>query len=234
MCGKFTQMATWRQVVAFSQLIPAPGDVVLTSTPMRMAHVIRATSDGPRDVVQMRWGFVDHRPGARDIPRHMHARCETIDTLPTFADAFAERRGILLVDTFNEGEEIPVSYSDGVDAGRTWTRQWTIWPKDRKPLAIAVIYEAATVLERPMQTFVQVTTPANAMISKITDRMPAILQPDDWPLWLGETRAPLADVKALLRPYEDGGAWTMDIEDPTKNPPRPRNPNPRQKQGDLF
>jgi putative SOS response-associated peptidase YedK len=54
-----------------------------------------------------------------------------------------------------------------------------------------------------------VTTPANALISKITDRMPAILQPEDWATWLDETDASLADVKAVLRTFDDGGNWTM-------------------------
>ena len=34
--------------------------------------------------------------------------------------------------------------------------------------------------------------------ASITDRMPAILQPDDWAAWLGETDASPADVKAVL------------------------------------
>ena len=57
--------------------------------------------------------------------------------------------------------------------------------------------------------FIQVTVPANALVSKITDRMPAILQPEDWPVWLGEVDAPLKDVKALLRTFDDAGNWEM-------------------------
>jgi len=133
MCGKFTQMASWAEVVAFSQALGAspPGpessnDAVLTSTPMRLAHIIRLAADGRREAVPMRWGFVDHHPGACDIPKHMHARAETIDRLPTFSAAFAERRAILLVGSFNEGEEVPVHYDDGEPSGRLWTRQWTL------------------------------------------------------------------------------------------------------------
>jgi putative SOS response-associated peptidase YedK len=66
-----------------------------------------------------------------------------------------------------------------------------------------------------LDTFVQVTTPANALISRITDRMPAILPREAWPLWLGEIESPLAYVKAVLRTFDDAGAWTMS-EQPTK------------------
>lgn len=53
-------------------------------------------------------------------------------------------------------------------------------PNDGKPIAIAVICEKWTNGAETLDTFIQVTTPANALISKITDRMPAILQPEDW------------------------------------------------------
>lgn len=232
MCGKFTQMASWAQVVEFSRLLPAIDDQILTATPMRLAHVIHLGADGERVATPMRWGFVDKKPGARDFPRHMHARSETIERLQTFSDSFENRRGILLVHTFNEGEEVDVTYDDGEPAGRKWTRQWVVAPGETGPLALAVIFEPAMVQGRELDTFVQITTPANAIVSRITDRMPAILQPDDWEVWLGETRAPMDEVKALLRTFDDGGTWSIAPEDPTKKPPLPRNPKPRQ--GGLF
>jgi len=67
---------------------------------MRSAWVIRLDEGGKRESVRMRWGFSKAR--ASDFkPDHMHARAETIDSRPTFSEAFAERRGILMVDTFN-------------------------------------------------------------------------------------------------------------------------------------
>ena len=46
---------------------------------------------------------------------------------------------------------------------------------------------------------------ANAVISHITDRMPAILPREAWPIWLGETDASLDQIKALLTTFEDHG-----------------------------
>lgn len=211
MCGKFTQMATWSEVVAFSQ---PPGHgvqaQVVVATPMRMARVIRLNSKGARENVAMRWGFADRKAANRVRPRHMHARAETLDTLPTFADGFAHHRGVLLVETFNEGEGLP----DGL------TRQWTITPRDGAPIAIAVICEAWRHGDETMWTFVQVTTPANALIAPVTDRMPAILRPQDWPAWLGETDASLAEIKGLLVTCDDARTWTMAPQAPKKASPR--------------
>lgn len=219
MCGKFTQMATWEEVVAFSQPLTAipEGGAVTVSTPMRTARVIRLGEDGRREMVAMRWGFSKPENPAFK-PDHMHARAETIDTRPTFAESFAERRGLVLVETFNEGEQL--------SSGKT--QQWVIRPKDRKPIAIAVIWEEWAGDTGSEPTFVMVTVPPNPLIGRITDRMPAILRQEDWPAWLGETDASPAEAKALLRTFDDMGAWEMAQQVPASKAKKSAS------QGNLF
>ncbi len=194
-------MSSWRELHAFSQpLTIAPNDSVITSTPMRFAHIMRLGPDGQREMVPMRWGFADKNAAVPGQPKHMHARGETVDRLPTFAGAFAHARGILMVHTFNEGEELP--------NGRT--KQWVITPQDGQPIAIAVICEEWRSRSEPLPTFVQVTMPANKLISRITDRMPAILPRDTWAIWLGETGASISGVKGVLQTFDDEGKWAME------------------------
>jgi putative SOS response-associated peptidase YedK len=194
-------MMSWREVHAYSDFLRADdaSDTEEFVTPMRFAQVIRLNGEGQRETLPMRWGFMDRRAKTPiERPQHMHARAETIDTLPTFRDAFAHGRGIVVVRTFNVGEEV----------SRTRTIQHTITPNDGKPLGLAVIWEEWTHrTEGRIFTFCMVTTPANALIRRVTDRMPAIIRPEDWSVWLGEIRAPLEQVKALLAPYE--GDWRM-------------------------
>ncbi|MBS0251611.1 MAG: hypothetical protein JSR78_11180 [Proteobacteria bacterium] len=57
--------------------------------------------------------------------------------------------------------------------------------------------------------------------------MPAILQPDDWAIWLGETDAPPAEVKAVLRTFEDGGNWTMTEPQPARKTKAQNKPDPQ-------
>jgi putative SOS response-associated peptidase YedK len=73
---------------------------------MRPAYIMHLDGEGRRVMTAMRWGFsgVNDKTPAR--PRQIHARGETVDTLKTFADAFAYSRGILMVATFNEAEEV--------------------------------------------------------------------------------------------------------------------------------
>lgn len=215
MCGKFTQMMTWRALHGLYSLtdkftVPIPSksapEEVETVTPVRDASVL-VWENGVYNMKRMRWGFAHKSasaPGSR--PDHIHARAETVDTLPTFADAFAHRRGLLIVKTFNEGEEV----------GKK-TIQHTITPNDGKPMAIAVIFERWEHDDGgELFTFVMVTTPPNPLIAKITDRMPALIQRSDWAKWLGEEAASLEQIKAMLLPQE--GHWSMEPEKNLKQP----------------
>jgi putative SOS response-associated peptidase YedK len=216
MCGKFTQMMSWRALHAHADFLrpPVDSDEPAVVTPMRFAQVLCLGGEGGRESVPMRWGFVDRQSRSPlEKPKHMHARAETIDTLPTFRDAFANCRGLVVVRDFNEGEEVtPVR-----------TVQHTITPNDGMPLAIAVIYERwINDAGGELLTFCMVTTPANKLIGPITDRMPAIISPEHWALWLGETEAPLAQVKSLLTPME--ADWRMEKVTKAKPPNRAKRP----------
>ena len=198
-------MAAWGEVVDFLRAFTPAGAadaMTIMATPMREAFVICLDDEGGRATTPMRWGFSGRNDKTPNRPRHMHARAETIDQLPTFAEAFARRRGIVLVKTFNVGEELA--------NGRT--KQWTITPNDGAPLAIAVVWEEWRNEAQSLKTFVMASVPASPLIAPVTERMPALLRREDWPAWLGETEAPLADVKALLKPYEDEGGWTFAPE----------------------
>jgi putative SOS response-associated peptidase YedK len=211
MCGKFTQMMSWRELVHLADLIGVGNVETETVTPMRPATVLTLDEAGQRKAVKMRWGMVAR--SAKDPfsgTKHIHARAETIDTLPTFREAFQRRRGLVVVSTFNEGKEITPRK----------TEQHVITPRDGKPLAIAVVWERWTKHnEGELLTFAMVTVPANALIGTITDRMPAIVAPEDWPIWLGEEPASLDEVKAVLKTVE--GDWEMRPQTKTPPPPKP-------------
>jgi putative SOS response-associated peptidase YedK len=209
MCGKFTAMATWAQVVAFSQPLTLDRDQqeadrevayrVMTNLPV----IVFDKEAGKRRVVPMRWGFPD--PANWRRPQPIHARSETIDKVLAFADAFSRgQRGIVLMKTFNEAPDV-----DGP------TIQHIITPGDEPALFGAFIWRQFQVEGSPNPIFccVLCTVPANALIGSLpAKRMPAFLAAGDWGKWLGEEPAPLAEVKACLKTVE-GVRWTMDREE---------------------
>jgi len=224
MCGKFTQMASWAEVHQFSGLFGARvEDEVRTFTPMRAVPVVHIGASGDRVATPMIWGFTDRRADGRRVPKHMHARGETVHRLPTFAEAFHLRRGITFAKTFNEGKEYPLTYEDGARTGKSWTQQWTLRHEEGRPAVIGVVFDRFDVGRGAEHEFVQVTVDANQLISAITDRMPLLLEgEEDIALWLGESRAPIEEVMALIRTREFGSDWEMQVEDPSKKPPRPK------------
>ena len=216
-------MMSWREVHDYSDFLKASDGPTEAATPMRFASGLRLNEQGQRECVRARWGFMGLKakdPAGR--PEHIHARAETIDSKPTFRDAFANARGLLVVQTFNEGKEITP----------TKTEQHTISPRDAKPIGIAVLWERWTNRnEGELLTFVMVTTPANKLIGTITDRMPAVVAPEYWAKWLGEEPATLEELRALLQPFE--GDWDMEAEfKPSKT--RPQRPKKPDQQFDLF
>jgi putative SOS response-associated peptidase YedK len=218
MCGKFVQMKDWEAMVELAELVLSTSHGLSeTITPMRVASVIRLNADGKREVARMRWGFVPANAADQNIgTQFIHARAETIEEKPTYRDAFFNRRGLVIVRTFNEGKEITP----------TKTEQHVITPRDGKPLAIAVIWERWRKL--PLESFAMVTTAANALIGTITDRMPAVIAPEHWGRWLGEEPASVDELKAILKPFEVD--WDMEAAARAKSP-APKKPSAQQ---ELF
>ncbi len=219
MCGKFTQKVRWQDAVTPRAFDDVPDDAEETVTPMRFAGVVCRDAEGKRVVRRMRWGLVpaDARSDL-DGTKFIHARAETIERKPTFRDAFFNRRGLVAVNSFNEGREITPSR----------TEQYVITPRDRAMVAIAVIWER---WQGPgpvaLETFAMVTTPPNAVVGTIADRMPAVLDEADWPKWLGEEPATVDELKAMLKPSD----IAMDLQKAGKPPPPPKPDSP---QGSLF
>ncbi len=229
MCGKFTAMASWSEVVDFSDAMTSAGgassnDVPVTFKVMSNLPVIIFDPElGKRHVVPMRWGFP--RRGNWRSPDPIHVRAETIDTKPTFADAFRDgQRGIVIVKTFNEAPDLPGP-----------TIQHTITPGDLPAVGIAFLWRRFEIAElpAPLIACVMATVPANDLIAGLpTDRMPAILANEDWATWLGENGASPDAAKACLKTVE-GVKWTMTKEERAAKSPRAK-PTVRDPGGRLF
>ena len=165
MCGKFTALASWGEVVAFSQPLTEHGrsdgpgegsnDEIVTYRVNGLLPVIVWDAEArERKVVKMRWGFPDPCDWRR--PRPIHARAETVDAIEPFRKAFhAGQRGIVVFRTFNEGEEVVKP------SGKTETQQWTVDPRDGQPRGFAFVWRRFELpeLPAPMLACVMVTVP---------------------------------------------------------------------------
>jgi putative SOS response-associated peptidase YedK len=155
--------------------------------PGRTGQVIRVNPQtGARHMDWLTWGLLPH--GAADpatAPRPIHARAETVTKLPMFADAFRHRRAIVPAGEY---------YQQRTIGGRD--QRFAISRRDGQPLAIAGLWEAYVAADRSIErTYCIITVEAAGAVAEIHDRMPLVLDEEDWPLWLGEVEG---DPESLL------------------------------------
>lgn len=191
MCGRYAAYRSVDEVRRiFATVNPPPNfSPTWNMAPTRLAPVVRRhPAEAARHLDLLSWGLVPHwskDPGAERKP--INARSETAATSPLFRDAFARRRCIVPADAFYEwqatgGAKLP----------------FAIARADGMPLALAGLWEgwrgpAGEVL----RTFTILTTAACKPLEHLHERMPVVLEPADWALWLGEAAGAHG---ALLRP----------------------------------
>ena len=85
---------------------------------------------------------------------------------------------------------------------RPGKQPWAIAREDGQPIAFAGLWEGWRGPDGVVvRSYTIVTTEANATLRPLHERMPVVLEPVDWPLWLGQTEG---DPGSLLRPSAAG------------------------------
>jgi putative SOS response-associated peptidase YedK len=123
-----------------------------------------------------RWGFVPHWvKDPREFPLLVNARAEGIATKPAFRDALRRQRCIVPASGYYEWR------TDGPRA----KQPFYITMADDIPMALAGLWSSwAGPNGEEVDTVATITVDANAQLSVIHDRMPAILVGDEIEAWL--------------------------------------------------
>jgi putative SOS response-associated peptidase YedK len=94
----------------------------------------------------------------------------------------------------------------------TGKQPYAIALADRRLMAMAGLWETwrSPAGER-IRSFTIITTQPNSLCAELHNRMPAVLKPEAWPVWLGEQPAAVPELKALLAPYpsDDMVCWPV-------------------------
>lgn len=190
MCGRFAITLPSDAMARLFEATPAndlPEGPDYNVCPTRPIAAVTAEA-GTRRLRPMRWGFVPRwYKTPTDGPLLINARADTIATKPAFADAARHRRCLIPASGFYE-------WSAGPDGARL---PWYIRRADGAPLAMAGIWQDWERDGQRLTGCAIVTTDANRTMAAIHHRMPVIVEPDDWPLWLGEAGHGAA---VLMRP----------------------------------
>jgi putative SOS response-associated peptidase YedK len=162
--------------------------------PTQSVPIIRQHPKEPRrDLLLMKWGLIPS--WAKDTSgaaRMINARSETARTLPAFREAMRLRRCLIPADGFYEWQR------------RGSAKQPFCFEVDQRQLfAFAGLWDR---WKNPSGEWVKtcsiLTTTPNAVTAPVHDRMPVILDPDNYDLWLDPGMTNVAAISELLKPYD--------------------------------
>ncbi len=194
MCGRFALKAPPAEIMrefgvdAVPEMAPRY-NIAPTQDILVIRHPWREP-EARLEAAPVKWGLLPS--WAKDVSmaaKLANARGETVAEKPAFRSAFRRMRCLVPADGFYEWEATPLG-----------KQPWFLRLKSQAPLAFAGLWEHWQGPDgAPLETATIITTDANELVRPVHDRMPVILQPDDWAAWLG-VRTPAADLKALLKP----------------------------------
>jgi putative SOS response-associated peptidase YedK len=161
--------------------------------PTQPVPVVRL-HEGRRQFALMRWGFIPawvKDPNAFSLL--INARGESVIDKPAFRAAMRRRRCLIPADGFYEWQET---------AGRK--QPYFVRPKADEPFGFAGLWETWTGPNgEEVDTAAIVTTTANRTLSAFHDRMPVILPPEAFDLWLDCAKVDAQTAAALLIPSRE-------------------------------
>lgn len=220
MCGRFTLGHSAEDIAKAFGLTEIPDwqpryNLAPTQT---IPAIVEPPETHARAFKPLRWGLIpswskDSGIGAKLI----NARAETVREKPSFRDAFKRRRCLIVADGFYEWKK---------QSGKKQPFHFRL--TSGEPFAFAGLWERWHSPDGDtIETGTIITTIANDLAATVHDRMPVILQPDEYDRWLDPT-PDLDDLQALLNPYLTDAMTafpvSLAVNSPTNDSPECVNP----------
>lgn len=206
MCGRFTLAIAPEELAEQFQLTEVPDfPPRYNIAPSQPIAAILKTSDRPERHFQLlRWGLI---PAWSKDPaignRLINARGESVATKPSFRSAFKRRRCLIAASGFYEWQKL--------NRGK---QPYFIRLRDQPLFAFAGLWETW----QDIATATIITTTANPDLEPIHDRMPVILQPQDYDQWLDPDFQNLDQLQSLLQPLPDSTIESYPVSSQVNTP----------------
>jgi putative SOS response-associated peptidase YedK len=196
MCGRYRLTAKERYIRDhFGLDEDPPWEPRWNIAPTQPVPTIRQNPKTPKRTFHLtRWGLIPYWAKDPSIAfKTINAMSETAAEKPAFRDAMRRRRCLIPADSFYEWKKIgpkekqPYNFGMIDDSVFALAGLWEGW---RNPAGDVV--ETCTIL----------TTLPNTLVAPIHDRMPVILRPEDYALWLDPGMVDPNRVTDCLRPFD--------------------------------
>lgn len=158
--------------------------------PSQSVPIVRLTR-GKGQVAFVRWGLIPSWTKEKPKLAPINARAETVATSGMFRQAFRRNRCSVPADGFYEWKKVgtakqPFFIHQPDDSLFCFAGLWERW---KRPDA-----------DEPIETMIIITTTPSPIMADIHNRMPVILQQDDYKRWL-DPETPPDECHALLMPF---------------------------------
>ena len=215
MCGRYLISADAQTIADHFGLMPAPEHTPRWNVaPGQDIPIVRSERDGTRTWSQVRWGLVPHWSKDPTIGQRMiNARSETASDKPSFRTPLKKRRCLIPTDGFYEWS--------ATDDGK---QPWCIRAEGAGLFALAGLWELWRKGDTPLETCTILTTTPNRMIRPIHDRMPVIVTPADYNLWLDPMNEDVTSLETVMQPAPDELLYAFPV---SRHVNRPVNDDPR-------
>lgn len=217
MCGRFSQTQSAAVIADQFQVdsVPPLSPRYNIAPTQPVSVVLYSAERQGRQFEQLRWGLIpawakDPSIGARMI----NARAETVAEKPAFRTAFRRRRCLVLADGFYEWQQV----------GRK-KQPFYFHLQERKPFAFAGLWEQweDKSTGEAIASCTLLTTEPNALLQTVHDRMPVILEPENYDVWLDPSVQAPEQLQPLLDPYAAeamiGYAVSPEVNRPSNDSP---------------
>ncbi|MCC8191125.1 MAG: SOS response-associated peptidase [Planctomycetes bacterium] len=216
MCGRFSQnLGRHHRAILLFRRLPVSERTSLVPrfnvAPTQSVPVVLQEPGKAPTFQDLHWGLIPSWSADRSIGvRCINARCETVAVKPAFREAYRFRRCLVPASGFYE-------WKTGPDKSKT---PYYFTPADPDyPLAFAGVWERWQDGDEEVRSFAIVTTDANAVTAPFHDRMPVIVAPEDWEVWLDPAITDRSRLDLLLRPAPDDLLHFWEVS-PYVNTPR--------------
>jgi putative SOS response-associated peptidase YedK len=196
MCGRY-RLSRRKQLVEeyFGSVSGEDGwNPRYNAAPTQPVPIIRQNPKEPRrELSIVRWGLIPS--WAKDMSgaaMMINARSETAATKPAFRDPLTNHRCLIPADGFYEWQrngKVKQPFCFEVNDGELFAFAG-LWDRWKGPSGQWL--KSCSIL----------TTSPNAVTSAVHDRMPVILDPDNYDLWLDPGMHDMRAVSDMLKPYD--------------------------------
>lgn len=194
MCGRFTLTVDPAEIADTFGNFTFPTQFAPRYNIAPTQPVLAIPNDAKNKADFFIWGLIPSWAKDPSIGNKLiNARGETIAEKPSFRGGFKYKRCLILADGFYEWKTHP---------GAKTKTPYFIHMKDRQPFAFAGLWDEWQSPEgSSVRTCTIITTEPNELMSSLHNRMPVILDPKDYDLWLDATPQTPDKLIHLIKPF---------------------------------